>query len=87
MILENTTIFSDEAIAETLNSYEYHHKDYILVLFILLLGFLAWSFYLYNFVSQKKKSESLIKEKDDLAATNIKFENLRYLSIANLGNV
>jgi len=50
----------------------------------LLLGFFAWAFYLYNIMSHKKKTEPLMKQKDELIANTVKLENLRYLSIANL---
>ncbi len=63
---------------------ESHHKDYILGLFVLLLGFFAWAFYLYNFISHKRKLESLMNQKDEQIANNVKLDNLRYLSIANL---
>jgi len=68
------------------NDLDFHHKDYIFILLILLFGFFAWAFYLFNFVSNKRKIENLIKQREEVLANNVKLENLRYLSLANLSN-
>ncbi len=69
------------------NIIDHHHKEYIILLFILLFGFFIWSYYLYNFISSKLKKQLSLKQNEELLANNIKYENLKYLSIANLSNI